>query len=98
MKAEGKNIRMNKVLLYNVIGMLIVTCIDEYYRSSSMNLCVFYTKQRKLIKIWDGKKSIAKELLCQHCQMFFFVLFICIFLLFSKNNVNVLHAYRGQTI
>jgi len=38
---------MNKVVLYNVIGMLTVPYIDEYYRSSSMYLCVFYTKTKK---------------------------------------------------
>lgn len=66
---------MNKVLLYNVIGMLIVTYIDEYYRSSSMYLCVFYTKQRKLIKVWDGEKSIAKDLVSTLPNVF--MLFMC---------------------
>lgn len=73
--------------------MLIVTYIDEYYRSSSMYLCVFYTKQRKLIKILDGEKSIAKELVSTLPNVFFML-----FMFFFLNNVNVLHAYRGQTI
>lgn len=65
---------MNKVVLYNIIGMLIVTCIDEYYRGSSMYLCVLYKN-----KILDGKKNpFQKKLLrvnIAKCFIFYVIYF-----------------------
>lgn len=86
---------MNKVVLYNIIGMLIVTYIDEYYRSSSMYLCVFYTKAEKGDQNFG---SIPKENYCVNiakCLFFMLFMFISCFFL---SNVHVLHAYRGQNI
>lgn len=37
---------MNKLLLYYVIEMLIVTYIDEYYNSSFMYLCVCFIQNQ----------------------------------------------------
>ncbi len=46
-------------------------------------ICVFYTKQRKVIKILDGEKSIAKELLSTLPNVFYVIyMFICFMFFF----------------
>lgn len=80
---------MNKVVLYNIIGMLIVTCIDEYYRGSSMYLCVLYKN-----KILDGKKNpFQKKLLRVNiAKCLFFMLFIFISWFFFIMYMYLMHT------
>lgn len=75
---------MNKVVLYNVIGMLIVTQMTNItVAHPCICVCVFYTKQRK-IKISDGKKSIAKENYCVSTlpNVFFYVIYMFNYFMF----------------
>lgn len=78
----------NKLLLYYVIGMLIVTYIGEYYSSSFMYLCVFFIRnkseqhfgQRKL-----QKKTYMSTLPNVICFFFFCYLYVCFYVLKQRS-------------
>lgn len=94
MKAEGEKIRCN------VIGMLIVTSIDEYYRSSSTYLCVFYTKQRRVIKLLDGKNPLQKKTMSALLIVYFFFmhffLIMLMYMYFMHTEAELFNLYYSS--
>lgn len=103
MRGKGwRRIWMNKVVLYNVIGMLIVTYIDDYYRSTSMYLCVLYKNKERGSTFWMEKKSIAKENYCVStlpnvyflCYLWLFPVFLVMY--FMHTEAKIFNSYYSS--